>query len=359
MKTALSLARRGLGNVWPNPAVGCVIVKEGKIVGRGWTQPGGRPHAETMALELAGKRASGAKAYISLEPCNHTGETPPCAEALIYAGIKEVYASLSDPDHRVSGTGFNKLKAANIAVNVGLLKEEAKEINKGFFLLLEKSRPLITFKTATTYDGKIATKKGESNWITNEESRNFAHLLRATHDATLVGSGTVLSDDPLLTSRLPGISNIRRPRIVLDSRLRVPLDSKLLKTAGDYPVWLITGDQHSPKELHAFREKNVELILLPQDKFGRPNIKKVLQELANRGLTRVLVEGGNSIAQNLFKADLVDQIAWFRSPKIMGNDGLSAIGNLDLKELSAIYKFQRVHSIEIGSDSLEILRRSK
>ena len=359
MRVALSLARRGLGNSWPNPAVGCIIVKEGKIVGRGWTQPGGRPHAETMALKLAGQKANAASAYISLEPCNHTGMTPPCTEALIKAGINKVYASLSDPDQRVSGTGFKKLKKANIAVNIGLLTEEAKELNKGFFLLSEKGRPLITFKTATTFDGKIATKDGESNWITNEDARSFGHLLRATHDAILVGSGTVLSDDPLLTSRLPGISNVRRPRIILDRRLRVPPDSKLLQTAGDYPVWLITGDNHSSKKLQAYKDQNAELIILPRNLSGRTNIGEVFKQLGRRGLTRVLVEGGNTLAQSLFEADLVDQIAWFRAPKIMGNDGLSAIGNLDFKELSAIYEFQRVHSFEIGANSLEILSRSR
>ena len=359
MRVALSLARRGLGNSWPNPAVGCIIVNDGRIVGRGWTQPGGRPHAETMALKLAGKRADGANAYISLEPCSHTGMTPPCTEALIKAGINKVYASLSDPDHRVSGTGFKKLKKANIPVNIGLLSEEAKELNKGYFLLLEEGRPLITFKTATTFDGKIATKDGESNWITNEDARNFGHLLRATHDAILVGSGTVLSDDPLLTCRLPGISNVRRPRIILDRRLRVPPESQLLQTAGDYPVWLITGDKHSSKKLKAYKDQNAELIILPQNQSGRSNLSEIFKELGKRGLTRVLVEGGNTIAQSLFQADMVDQIAWFRAPKIMGNDGLSAVGNLDFKELSAIYEFQQVRSLEIGTNSLEMLNRGR
>ena len=359
MKVAFSLARRGLGNVWPNPAVGCIIVKNGRIVGRGWTQPGGRPHAEAMALKQAGEKSVGSAAYVSLEPCNHTGKSPPCTEALIEAGIKEIYGSLLDPDPRVSGNGFEKLKKANLQVNIGLLSETAKEINEGFFLRVDEGRPLLTFKTATTIDGKIATKKGESNWITGREARSFTHLLRSTHDATLIGSGTALADNPILTSRLPGVDNKRRPRIILDRRLRLPLNSRLVKSAKEAPVWLITRNDHPPSKLKSYKDLCIDFILIPPGNTGQDDIVSAMQQLGSRGLTRILVEGGNHVASSLFAADLIDKLVWFRAPKILGNEALSAIGNLNIDNLSEMPNFVRQFSTNIGEDFLEILSRSR
>src|SRR6266705_1008472 len=215
MRAALALARRGLGRVWPNPAVGCAIVKDGRVVGRGWTQPGGRPHAETEALARAGGAAHGATAYVTLEPCCHSGRTPPCADAL-------VVAALEDPDPRVVGGGLARLRAAGIAVEAGLCAAEAAEINAGFFQRVRLGRPLVTLKLATSLDGRIATASGESRWITGPAARERAHLLRVTHDAILVGTDTVLADNPQLTCRLPGLGHRSPVRIAIDRELRIP-----------------------------------------------------------------------------------------------------------------------------------------
>src|SRR5580700_4659831 len=227
MRTALGLARRGLGNTWPNPAVGCVIVKDGRVVGRGWTQKGGRPHAETEALARAGKGAKGATAYVSLEPCSHHGKTPPCAEALIAAGVSRVVAAVEDPDPRVSGRGIARLRAAGIAVEAGLCAAEAAELNAGFFCRVAQGRPLVTLKLAASLDGRIATPTGKSRWITGPAARERAHLLRAAHDAVLIGTGTALADDPQLTCRLPGLEARSPVRIVIDRTLRLPATLRL------------------------------------------------------------------------------------------------------------------------------------
>src|SRR5437763_13233042 len=227
MRAAFALARRALGRSWPNPAVGCVLVKDRRVVGRGWTQPGGRPHAETEALKRAGGRAAGATAYVSLEPCSHHGQTGPCAEALIGAGIVRAVVAMEDPDPRVAGRGLTLLGDSGIAVNLGVGEEEARDINAGFLLRLAKNRPLVTLKLAMTLDGRIATHTGESRWITGEPARARSHLMRAQNDAVMVGSGTVLADDPLLNVRLPGLERYSPLRIVLDGRLRLPLTSAL------------------------------------------------------------------------------------------------------------------------------------
>src|SRR5215475_2950035 len=240
MAAALDLARRGLGRVWPNPAVGCVLVRQGRVVGRGWTQPGGRPHAETEALHRAGAAAKGATAYVTLEPCSHHGRTPPCADALIAAGIARAVVAMEDPDPRVSGAGLARLREAGIKVDLGLGESEAGEINAGFFLRIRERRPLITLKLAMTLDGRIATRSGESRWITGEAARARAHLLRAQHDAVMVGSGTVLADDPLLNVRLPGLGRQSPLRIVLDGRMRLSLTSALVAGARETPTWLVT-----------------------------------------------------------------------------------------------------------------------
>ncbi|MGY4803023.1 bifunctional diaminohydroxyphosphoribosylaminopyrimidine deaminase/5-amino-6-(5-phosphoribosylamino)uracil reductase RibD, partial [Teichococcus aerofrigidensis] len=214
MRAALALAARGLGNTWPNPAVGCVIVKEGVVVGRGWTAPGGRPHAETEALRRAGAAARGATAYVTLEPCCHWGRTPPCADALIAAGVARVVVAMQDPDPRVDGAGLRRLREAGIAVASGMLEAEARALNAGFLKRLASGLPLLTLKLATTLDGRIATRAGESQWITGPAARRAAHALRGRHDAVLVGSGTALADDPDLTCRLPGFAPVPTVRVV-------------------------------------------------------------------------------------------------------------------------------------------------
>ncbi|NQV56565.1 MAG: bifunctional diaminohydroxyphosphoribosylaminopyrimidine deaminase/5-amino-6-(5-phosphoribosylamino)uracil reductase RibD, partial [Rhodospirillales bacterium] len=237
MRLAISLAKRGLGSVWPNPAVGCVIVKGGRIVGRGWTQAGGRPHAETVALAQASIAANGATAYVSLEPCSHQGETPPCADALADAGIKRVVAAIQDPDKRVSGAGIAALKNRKVDVEIGLLADAAKEVNAGFFTRVQLDRPLFMLKVAASLDGRIATRTGESQWITGPEARAVGHQLRSRHDALMIGSGTMVADDPTLTARIGAIDNSRRPRIVVDGRLRIKTDSNLVNSIKDAPLW--------------------------------------------------------------------------------------------------------------------------
>lgn len=325
MRAALGLARRGLGDVWPNPAVGCVLVRDGRVVGRGWTQPGGRPHAETEALRRAGDAARGATAYVTLEPCAHHGRTPPCADALIAAGISRCVAAIEDPDPRVAGRGLERLKAAGIAVTLGVGGAEAAEVNAGFLSRILRGRPLVTLKLATTLDGRIATRSGDSRWITGPEARAEVHRLRATHDAILVGIGTVLADDPDLTCRLPGLEHRSPLRIVLDSRGRLPSGSRLASSC-----WMLGCREAPPAGLPS----TVEVIPIARGTDGRVDLVQALAELGRRGLTRVLVEGGGEVAAALLKAGLVDRLAWFHAPKLIGGDGLPALGTLGIEKLA-------------------------
>ncbi len=358
MKAALNLAQRGLGNVWPNPAVGCVIVQNGRVVGRGWTQPSGRPHAETEALQRAGELAKGATAYVTLEPCNHQGQTPPCSEALIAAGIKKTVIAAQDPDLRVAGTGITRLKEAGIEVQLGVCRYEADQLNKGFFSRVELSRPLFTLKIATTLDGKIATHSGESQWITGNLARRAAHRQRASHDGVMIGSGTALADNPSLTCRLPGISNEQRNRIVLDGRLRLPLDSQLVQTAGEVPVTVFTlpGDAAKQERIKQLENNGVRVRIAPAEA-PQLDLEWVAKKLAENGLTRVFVEGGGTLAASLLKANIIDEIAWFRAPSVIGDDGLSAIDGLKLDKLAEMPTFTRKSLTQLGEDSLEILTR--
>src|SRR5215218_7029847 len=250
MRAALALARRGVGSTWPNPSVGCVIVRDGpgggQVVGRGWTQPGGRPHAEAEALARAGEAARGATAYVTLEPCSHWGRTPPCCDALIAAGVARVVVATGDPDPRVDGRGLRQLREAGIAVEQGLLETEARAVIAGFVRRITRGLPLVTLKLATSLDGRIATATGESRWITGDAARRAAHGLRASHDAVLVGSGTVLADDPDLTCRNPGMARVPIARVVADTRLRTPLGSRLVRTAREAPTWIITSTGQPP-----------------------------------------------------------------------------------------------------------------
>jgi diaminohydroxyphosphoribosylaminopyrimidine deaminase/5-amino-6-(5-phosphoribosylamino)uracil reductase len=358
MGAALGLARRGLGRTWPNPSVGCVIVgADGRVVGRGFTQPGGRPHAEAEALARAGKAARDATAYVTLEPCAHHGKTPPCAEALVAAGIKRCVIATGDPDPRVAGGGTAILKAAGIEILDGVLEEEARELNAGFFMRLALGRPLVTLKLATSLDGKIATLSGESKWITGPAARNLGHLLRANHDAILVGSGTVLADDPELTCRLAGLEDRSPIRIVLDSRLRLPLRAKLVANQTRYPTWLVTGAGHAPAKLAPYRDAGITLIQLPTAKSGRVDLAAVVKILGEQGLTRLLVEGGANLATSLLGADLVDRLAWFQAPLVIGDDGMAAIGELARAQLDRIQRFALLSDQRIGPDSFALYRR--
>jgi diaminohydroxyphosphoribosylaminopyrimidine deaminase / 5-amino-6-(5-phosphoribosylamino)uracil reductase len=351
MQAALALARRGLGTTWPNPSVGCVIVRDGQVVGRGWTQPGGRPHAETEALRRAGDLARGATAYVTLEPCSHHGRTPPCCNALIAAGVGRVVCAMRDPDPRVDGRGFAMLRAAGIEVEEGLLEDQAQAINAGFSRRIREGRPFVTLKLATTLDGRIATAAGESRWITGEAARREAHAMRARHDAILVGSGTALADDPDLGCRLPGAAPIPALRVIADARLRTPPGARLIATARAHPTLLVTVAGHPPASLAPFQAAGAEIATVARGEGGL-RLRAVLAALAQRGVTRLLAEGGAGIAAALLREGLVDRLAWFHAPGVMGGDGLPAAYPLPVEVLAAMPRFRRVAARPLGADWL-------
>lgn len=356
MRAALALARRGLGTTWPNPSVGCVLVRGGRVVGRGYTGNGGRPHAEPTALSSAGALARGATAYVTLEPCCHWGQTPPCTDALIAAGVSRVVIAALDPDERVDSRGVARLREAGIQVEHGLLEAEARYDLEGFFLRVTKHRPLVTLKLATTLDGKIATATGESQWITGPEARRMAHVLRGRHDAVLAGVGTVMADDPELTCRIPGFRDRPVVRVIVDSHLRTPLTSKLARGIADAPLWFLVRDGVDPARRAAFTAMGANVIQVPSGPAGI-DLSQGLRALADAGLTRVLVEGGGQVAASLLRGDHVDRIAWFHAPSIMGGDGWPAVQAFGLDKLAAMPKFTRDQAIPLGSDTLTVLKR--
>lgn len=354
MAMALALAERGLGNVWPNPTVGCVLVKDGHVVGRGWTQPGGRPHAETEAIARAGAAAArGSTAYVTLEPCVHHGRTPPCTDAMLTAGIARAVIAIPDPDPRVDGRGIARLRAAGMEVAVGCLAEEARRQNDGFFLRVGQGRPAVSLKLATSADGRIATATGESQWITGPEARAEGHRLRLRHDAILIGSGTALADDPLLTCRLPGLERHSPVRVVVDRRLRLGAGSRLARSAREMPVWLFTGEDRAPRAA-ALREAGMEVLPLLAEE-PEAGLREVLATLAARGLTRVLVEGGAALATAFLRAGLVDRLYWFDAPLVLGGDGAPAVGPLGVRRLAEGRRWRRVEERRLGPDRLAVL----
>ncbi|WP_319826347.1 bifunctional diaminohydroxyphosphoribosylaminopyrimidine deaminase/5-amino-6-(5-phosphoribosylamino)uracil reductase RibD [Thalassovita sp.] len=350
MRLALSLGRRGMGNTWPNPAVGCVIVRDGRIVGRGWTQPGGRPHAETQALAQAGDLARGATAYVTLEPCAHHGATPPCAEALIAAGVARVVSPLADNDPRVNGQGFAMLRAAGITVDTGLLADQAARDHAGFFLRNDAGRPWLTLKLATSFDGRIATASGESQWITGAQARHLVQAQRAAHDAVMVGAGTARADDPSLTVRAFPVP--RQPvRVVVSRHLDLPLMGGLARTARDIPVHIC----HGPHTDQSLREtwECLGATLLECDLQGTAvDPASVLEQLGRQGMTRVFCEGGGMLAASLLAADLVDELIGFTAGVALGAEGRPAIGALGLDRLAQAPRFELVETRAVGPDIL-------
>lgn len=347
MRRALALAEDSLGRCWPNPAVGCILVKDSEIVGQGATQPGGRPHAEIVALAEAGAGAKGATAYISLEPCSHEGKSGPCAKAMIEAGLAKVIYSLDDPNPEVKGQGAAMLRQAGLEVASGLLAQEARQLNEGFFLTVTEGRPRVLLKMATSLDGRIATAGGISKWLTGDEARQAAHRLRAASDAILVGVGTVLADDPSLTCRLPGLEDRSPVRVVLDSGLRTPSGSKLM-TATEVPTWIVTEATGASRPL----PDGVELLSVPDCR----DLGNVLGLLAERGITRLMVEGGHEIHTSFLASGLVDEIAWFRSATAIGGDGLPVFGPLGVESPGQAPRFRRISFEEFGDDTLELFR---
>ena len=357
MHAALALARRGLGLTAPNPSVGCVIVREGRVVGRGVTAPGGRPHAETIALAMAGAAARGATAYVTLEPCAHHGKSPPCAEALVEAGIARVVVASRDPDPRVDGAGIARLRAAGVVVEEGLLGPEATTLNEGFFATVTLNRPMVTLKLASTLDGRIATHAGESRWITGEAARRVAHLLRYRHDAVMIGVGTAMADNPDLTCRLPGMEEPAKVRVVVDSHLRTPLTARLLATASRIPTWFLARHDADAGRRRGMEQAGAMVISVPGNEAG-VDLAAGLAALGKRGVTRVLAEGGAGLAAGLLRAGLADRLAWFHAPAVMGGDGFPASAPLGTELLAAMPRFVREGAFSVGDDMLTEFRRA-
>ncbi len=354
MKLALALGRRGLGRTWPNPAVGAVIVKDGVVVGRGWTQPGGRPHAETEALRRAGDAARGATMYVTLEPCSHYGKTPPCADAIVAAGVARVVSAIEDPNPEVAGKGHARLRAAGVAVDVGTGAEEARRDHAGHIRRMRDGRPHVVLKLAISADGKAAAAGRKPVAITGDAARERVHLLRAQSDAIMIGIGTALADDPLLTCRLPGMEKSSPVRVVLDSALRLPLASRLVKSAREVPVWVIGAADAPGAAEDALRAQGVE-ILRSAGSGGRLELGTVLELLAARGVTRLMVEGGPTLASALLAADLVDEAQLFHSLRTVGADGIDA---LDANAAAALAQHLRPTGSEsVGLDRLDFYQR--
>ena len=358
MQAALALGRRGLGRVWPNPAVGCVIADAaGYVAGRGWTQPGGRPHAEAESLARAGNRAKGGTAYVTLEPCSHTGQTPPCAKALIDAGIARVVVALQDPDGRVSGRGIAMLEAAGIAVERNVLEAEARFDQAGFLSKVELGRPLIALKSAASLDGRIATESGHSQWITGPEARQRGHMLRAEYDAIIVGIGTALADDPSLNCRVAGLSKASPLRIVIDSKLRLDPASDLAKRAADQPTWVFTTEAAPAEHRARLEALGVRIIAAATDQNGRVDTDSVAHILGDEGITRAIIEGGGALAASFLKADLIDRVHSFRAGLIIGGDGRAAIGPLGLDRVDDAPRFMPHSARQVGADSEQLFVR--
>ena len=357
MSAALALSRQNLGAVAPNPAVGALVVKDGIVVGAGATQPGGRPHAETEALRQAGDAARGATLYVTLEPCSHHGRTPPCAEAVVAAGIVRVVSAIEDPDSRVAGRGHALLRGSGIAVDVGLLAARARDINIGHILRVTAGRPAVTLKLAATADGFAAgTAHDPRLAITGAVANTYVHMQRALHDAIMVGSGTARTDDPLMTVRLPGVE--RRPvRVVLDGGLGVSAHSRLVQTAEDYPTLFIAGTGAPAARRAALEAAGVEVLMVPRDRFGRLDLGAALAALGRRGLTRVFSEGGPTIAAALIAAALADEVLLLTAPKPLGFAGTSALAAAARATLDdpALYLADPARSL--GVDTLARYRR--
>ena len=360
MELALALGRRGLGQTWPNPSVGAVVVRgqaDGPvIVGRGWTQPGGRPHAETQALQRAGNAARGASLYVTLEPCSHHGQTPPCADAIIAAGIARVVSALEDPNPQVAGEGHRRLAAAGIAVTVGIGAEAARRAHAGHIRRMRDRRPDVTLKLAVSADGKAGLAGRRPVAITGEPARARVHLMRAMSDAVLTGIGTVLADDPLLTCRLPGMAQRSPVRVVLDSRLRLALDTRLVATARETPLWIVTGERAVADREQALRAAGAEVLRVPAAD-GRLDLAAVLARLAERGITRLMVEAGPILAAAMLRADLVDEAVLLRSGKVIGADGIDALDGLSFAALTQSPRLELMRTEIAGEDTIDFLAR--
>ncbi|MGL9732794.1 MAG: bifunctional diaminohydroxyphosphoribosylaminopyrimidine deaminase/5-amino-6-(5-phosphoribosylamino)uracil reductase RibD [Wolbachia sp.] len=353
MSMALRIAEKTLGRVAPNPAVGCVIVKDGRvIVGEGHTGIGGRPHAEVIALQSAKDSTHGATMYVTLEPCCHFGVTKPCTEEITRAKIKRVVIATIDPDTRVLGGGIKALKEAGIEVKQGVMKEEAEKLNIGFFTTRKLYRPFIACKIATTLDGKIATFIGDSKWITNENTRNWVHELRAKYDAVMIGSNTLINDNPLLTCRLSKLEDRSPIRLIIDSQKKLKEEHNVVRTADKITTCVITN-----KEIEG-KIKNINYLIVNSNSVGKVCLKDTASKLVSEvGITRLLVEGGGMLITELLKCNLIDRLIICRSGKILGNDAVSFIGDLGIQSISNCYRFKKSEVIDFDEDIVEVWDR--
>lgn len=315
MRLALELAANATGRTSPNPLVGAVVVKDNRVVGCGWHRKAGTPHAEVHALNQAGELARGAEVYVTLEPCSHYGKTPPCAKALIEAGVKKVYAALLDPNPKVAGRGFKMLEDAGIEVAYGFLEDEARRQNEVFLKWIEHSKPFIAMKAAMTLDGKIATSSGQSKWITNEKSRRYGYKLRDIYDGIMVGINTVKEDNPSLTARVEGGQN--PVRIVLDSSLDIDLTANVI-TDKQAKTIIATTDRAERAKITALKKLGIQVLIVDKDAEGRVDIVKLMDMLGQQNICSILAEGGGSVHGSLIENHLVDRVYFFIAPKIIG-----------------------------------------
>jgi len=352
MKQALSLARLALGQVSPNPAVGAVIVSDGEVVGQGYTQPPGSPHAEVVALKQAGEQARGSVMYVTLEPCSHCGRTPPCAEAIIDAGISEVHLAMLDPNPLVSGQGREKLEGKGIRTYVGEHAKEAEQINEAYIKFITTGMPFVTAKFAVSLDGKIATRSGDSKWISSEVARKRVHNLRYTTDAIMAGVNTVLSDDPELTARScggkGGTVRAHPLRVIVDSKGRTPLTARVLTAPGK--TLLVLARLVQQEEREAFAQADAELLELPSEE-GLVDLKKLFKVLGEQGITSVLVEGGGILLGSLFDSKLVDKVVAFIAPIIIGGkEAKTAVSGRGVDRVADSLRLERVRMERLGDD---------
>jgi len=357
MEQAVRIARRGLGLAWPNPSVGAVILTQsGEIAGRGWTAPGGRPHAEAIALERAGSKAEDSTLYVTLEPCAHEGRAMPCADAIVSARVRRVVIGVRDPDPRTAGRGVERLKAAGIEVTEGVAVADAASVTLGHLMRVTEGRPAVTLKLAVGADGRIPKGVGKPVWITGPDARAHGHLLRATNDAILVGRGTVAADNPSLTCRLPGMSCRSPVRVVLDRRLRIPLEAALFEDIM-VPVWLFcaAGEAHANADM--LHDQGAEIVPVPVDDHGLIDVQDALETLAYRGITRVLIEGGPSVARSFLDADLVDEAVIYQGPDPAGEEGLTPFCGDGLDRLTESGHFTFIATRSFGPDRMTWWRR--
>ena len=355
MSLAFTLGRRGLGNTWPNPAVGAVIVKDNVIVGRGWTQSGGRPHAEVEALRHAKKAAQSATLYVTLEPCSHQGQTPPCADAIIKAGIARVVSALEDPNPEVAGKGHERLRAKGITVDIGLGADEARRVHAGHIMRVTNSRPYVLLKLAVSADGNAGLAGRKPAAITGEAARVRVFQMRAASDAIMVGIGTVLSDNPQLTCRLPGMFERSPVRVVLDAKLKLPLATSVVATVRETPTWVFTSSKPSAIAEEILQQKGCKVFRVG-DVDGRLDLDEVLKVLAEQGITRLMVEGGPQVAGAFATANLVDEMVVLRGEKSIGASGIEPLEGMPLDGFTG-----QLHSSgreKLGADMLETFGRA-